>query len=134
MRFRTIDLLLITALKKLGEIRLTPKDLEDFPGNLDSYDIVEMRDFDTNEVVYKLEPTTPVAPAVNEIVRVAVKSSNIKSVGWLNDVMHVEFHDARLYEYTGVPHALYTAALAAQSIGTYLNTHLFAKFESKRIK
>lgn len=54
-----------------------------------------------------------------------IGSHNIKSIGHENGVMHIEFHDGNVYEYTG-PKATehYTAMMKSQSKGSYFGTNV----------
>ncbi len=54
------------------------------------------------------------------IARQPVTSSTIKSVGYANGEMHIEFSNGRVYAYTGPKvEAHYNAMVAAPSIGQY---------------
>jgi hypothetical protein len=58
--------------------------------------------------------------------RQPIASSNIKSVGFENGVMHIEFaNGGRVYEYTG-PRVKehYDALLKAESAGRYFSQHI----------
>ena len=51
---------------------------------------------------------------IRDMERQSVTSSNIKSLGWKNNTLEVEFHDGSIYQYTGVPASKH-AALVAES-------------------
>ena len=57
--------------------------------------------------------------------RQPVESSLIKSIGHENGVMHIEFKNGKVYEYTG-PKATehYHALIAANSIGKHFGAHV----------
>lgn len=57
--------------------------------------------------------------------RQPLASSNIKSAGFENGVMHVEFANGRVYEYTG-PRVKehYDALIKAESAGRYFAQHV----------
>lgn len=49
-----------------------------------------------------------------------IGSHNIKSIGHENGVMHIEFHDGKVYEYTGpLVTAHHDALMKSQSKGGY---------------
>ncbi|MFF4827970.1 KTSC domain-containing protein [Streptomyces sp. NPDC001312] len=53
--------------------------------------------------------------------RTAVRSSNVRSVGYAGGILEVEFHSASVYQYRGVPEHIYTGLITAPSKGTYLD-------------
>ncbi|MDN3029434.1 KTSC domain-containing protein [Streptomyces sp. S.PB5] len=53
--------------------------------------------------------------------RVAVRSSNVRSVGYSGGILEVEFHSGGVYQYHGVPEHVYAGLVAAHSKGTYLD-------------
>lgn len=53
--------------------------------------------------------------------RHAVSSSRIANVGWENNVMEVQFHNGRIYQYHGVSLAEYQNFLNAPSLGSALS-------------
>ena len=54
-----------------------------------------------------------------------VTSSNIRSIGFDNDVMHVEFASGRVYAYTGPKvKEHYEALMTVPSVGTYFAKHV----------
>lgn len=50
-----------------------------------------------------------------------VSSSRIRSVGWENNVMEVEFHNGVVYQYHNVSLAEYRRFLSAPSLGVALS-------------
>lgn len=50
-----------------------------------------------------------------------VSSSRIRSVGWADDVMEVEFHNGAVYQYYGVGQQEYQNFLASPSLGSALS-------------
>jgi len=57
--------------------------------------------------------------------RQPVTSSLIKSIGHENGVMHIEFSNGKVYEYTGPKVSEhYAALLAAPSIGKHFGAHV----------
>lgn len=57
--------------------------------------------------------------------RIPVDSSLIKSIGFENGVMHLEFNNGKVYAYTG-PRVQehHTALMAASSIGKHFLAHV----------
>ncbi|TKJ43715.1 KTSC domain-containing protein [candidate division TA06 bacterium B3_TA06] len=58
--------------------------------------------------------------------RIPVQSSNLVSVGYnrSTQVLEVEFHGGRIYQYFGVPLALYDGLMNAPSKGQYLDQNI----------
>jgi len=61
-----------------------------------------------------------------------VTSSNLKSVGWENGTLEVEFHSGDIYRYANVPAAKHKALLAADkdpkgSVGSHFHRHIRSK-------
>jgi hypothetical protein len=58
--------------------------------------------------------------------RNAVKSSVIASLGYDREtnVLEVEFHTGRVYQYFLIPPTVYEALKRAESIGAYFNRHI----------
>lgn len=57
--------------------------------------------------------------------RTPVNSSLIKSIGFENNVMHIEFHNGKVYSYTGPRVQEHNSMLwAAPSIGKYFLAHV----------
>lgn len=53
-----------------------------------------------------------------------VNSSSIKSVGWSDGTLELEYVNGYVYQYDEVPQPRYAALLAAPSIGAYVNKHI----------
>jgi hypothetical protein len=64
-----------------------------------------------------------------------VESSSLASVGFSEEhnVLEVEFNNRRLYEYFGVPRALYEQLLAAQSKGAFMNRFIRHRFPERQV-
>jgi hypothetical protein len=57
--------------------------------------------------------------------RQPVTSSTIKSIGYANGEMHIEFGNGRIYAYTGPKvEEHYQALLAAPSVGAHFGAHV----------
>jgi hypothetical protein len=55
-----------------------------------------------------------------------VTSSNVKSMGWLNNTLEVEYHDGSIYHYHNVPASKHAALMAESgktngSVGSLLS-------------
>jgi hypothetical protein len=63
--------------------------------------------------------------------RHAVNSSVIKTLGYddRNNVLEVEFHTGRVYQYFGVPPAVYNDLLNASSIGEFYNRQIRNEYD-----
>lgn len=53
--------------------------------------------------------------------RQSVSSSRLRSVGWENNVMEVQFHDGAIYHYYNVSNAEYINFLNSPSLGSALS-------------
>jgi hypothetical protein len=59
------------------------------------------------------------------MTRTPVASSNIRSIGYEDGAMHIEFANGRVYEYTGpIVEQHYNALLAAPSAGKHFAQHV----------
>ena len=67
------------------------------------------------------------------MVRYPVSSSNLKSVGYENGILEVEFHSGGIYQYYGVPASVYNALMNASSKGSYLAAKVKGHYEYMRI-
>ncbi len=66
--------------------------------------------------------------------RVAVKSSNVVSVGYdpQSQVLEVEFHGGSVYRYRGVPAEQHEKLMQATSVGGYLSAHIKGVYAFER--
>ena len=64
-----------------------------------------------------------------------VTSSNLAAIGYdaSAKVLHVEFKNGTVYEYTGVPEDTYAALLGAESLGSYFHGHIRSEFPYSKI-
>jgi len=67
------------------------------------------------------------------MLRNRVNSSNIASIGWENGTLEVEFHDSGVYQYSGVPEAVYRAFLSAYSKGSYFHDHIKDRYPYREV-
>lgn len=58
-----------------------------------------------------------------------VDSSNIKSVGYLNNNLLVEYHSGDVYSYHNVPISLYEKLITAESVGRFINSEIKGKYK-----
>lgn len=63
--------------------------------------------------------------------RIPVRSSNIVSVGWNNNILEIQFHNGAVYQYAEVPKKVADEMLRAKSIGSYFRHSIepFAKYQ-----
>ncbi|MFG2948486.1 KTSC domain-containing protein [Streptomyces adustus] len=66
--------------------------------------------------------------------RTAVRSSNVRSVGYADEILEVEFHSGSVYQYRGVPEHVYTGLIAAASKGTYLDRMVKGAYGYSRVR
>jgi hypothetical protein len=64
---------------------------------------------------------------------IPVTSSTIKSVGYQDDDLYIEYQSGQIYKYSKVPRTLYENLLHAESKGRYLNTEIKNKFIYEKI-
>jgi len=62
-----------------------------------------------------------------------VKSSNIKSIGYENENLIVEYLSGTRYLYKKVPVQLYEQFLEAESKGRFMNSNIKGKFEYEKV-
>ncbi|EKR8976854.1 KTSC domain-containing protein [Listeria monocytogenes] len=53
--------------------------------------------------------------------RSSVSSSRIRSVGWENDILEIEFKDGSIYHYNNVSQSEYSSFMQSGSLGTALS-------------
>lgn len=53
-----------------------------------------------------------------------VSSSDIRSVGWQDDTLEIEFKSGGIYQYHGVPQDVYFNLLSASSCGRYFHSFI----------
>lgn len=66
------------------------------------------------------------------MVRQPVDSSNIRSVGWENGTLEVEFNSGRVYEYPGVTEAEYREFMGAPSKGAYFAANIRNRVNTRK--
>ena len=67
--------------------------------------------------------------------RSRVASSAITSIGHSpeDDILEVEFHSGRVYQYLGVPTPEYENLITANSIGRWFNKHIRDAYERREV-
>lgn len=68
------------------------------------------------------------------MTRQAVTSSNVKSIGYADGVLHVEFKSGAVHAYYDVPADAHAALIAAPSIGKHYATFIRGKFRSEKLQ
>ena len=83
---------------------------------------------------------------MNKLQRQKVESSNIRSIGYENKTLEIEFHSGGTYRYNEVGEEVYKSFLEAESKGKYFHQYIkgvfecekmgpdFASFTAKRLK
>jgi hypothetical protein len=66
--------------------------------------------------------------------RTKVESSNIKSVGWKENNLEVEFNTGSLYRYSDVTEDVFNAFLKAESKGKYFHEYIKGNYQSEKIE
>lgn len=62
-----------------------------------------------------------------------VSSSNVRSVGYANGVLEVEFRSGGVYQYVGVPESVFDAFMTSSSKGQFVHQHLKNRYPTIRI-
>lgn len=65
--------------------------------------------------------------------RQSVSSSNIRSIGYENSTLEVEFNNRRVYQYYNVPESVYHGLMNASSHGSYLDLKIVDRYKYKEI-
>jgi len=68
--------------------------------------------------------------------RQRVSSSNLRSIGYdaTSSTLEVEFNSGGVYQYSGVPEAVYEALMRASSKGSYLNNHIKDRYHCRHVR
>lgn len=62
-----------------------------------------------------------------------VSSSNIRSIGYDNGTLEVEFNSGGIYQYKNVPQSLYTGLMNASSHGSYFAQYIKNSFTPDKL-
>lgn len=67
--------------------------------------------------------------------RIPVASSDLRAVGYdpASQTLEIEFHSGGIYQYYGVPQAIYHALMAAGSHGSYFHAHIKDHYAWRRV-
>ena len=65
--------------------------------------------------------------------RKSVQSSNLKSIGYKNQTLEIEFNKGDVYQYFGIPETEYTALMSAKSHGKYFSSNIRNRYEYDKI-
>jgi hypothetical protein len=67
--------------------------------------------------------------------RTRVRSSNLESVGYDPETktLEVEFKGRTVYQYYGVPEAMFVGLMKARSKGTYLSEHIKDRYRYRKL-
>ncbi len=65
--------------------------------------------------------------------REPINSSNIKSIGYEDGTLEIEFSQGLVYQYYGVPEELYESIFKAESIGVFVTKFIKPDFPYKLI-
>ena len=66
--------------------------------------------------------------------RIPVVSSNIRSVGYDNGVLEIEFNSGGIYQYPDVPRSTYESLMAASSKGGFFSTYIKERYRFIKIR
>jgi hypothetical protein len=62
-----------------------------------------------------------------------VNSSSVRSVGWSDGTLELEYVSGCVYQYFDVPQPTFAALLAAPSIGAYVNEQIKPYYDFREI-
>jgi hypothetical protein len=65
--------------------------------------------------------------------RIAVRSSNISSVGYEDGTLEIAFVDGGVYQYLNVPEQIYRGLMSATSKGRYFYNHIKDRYKTKKV-
>lgn len=65
--------------------------------------------------------------------RIPVSSTNIKSVGWENNVLEIAFNSGGIWQYIGVSNQLYLRMMSASSKGSFFHDYIKDKFPERKV-
>ncbi len=68
------------------------------------------------------------------MTRVPVVSSNLKSVGYENGILEIEFHSGGIYRYLHTTEMLFNALISASSKGQYFDRNIKNKYTFQKIR
>jgi len=62
-----------------------------------------------------------------------VNSSSVRSVGWSEGTLELEYVNGYVYQYLDVPQPEYVALMAAPSIGSYVNKRIKPYYDVREL-
>lgn len=65
--------------------------------------------------------------------RIPVSSTNIKSIGWENNILEIAFKSGGIWQYIGVSNQLYLRMMSASSKGTFFHDYIKDKFLERKV-
>lgn len=65
--------------------------------------------------------------------RKEVYSSNIKSIGWEDNILEISFNSGGVWQYDGVSDQLYLNLMNASSKGSFFHEYIKDKFSERRV-
>lgn len=68
------------------------------------------------------------------MLRTRVFSSNVRSVGWENNILEVEFKDGSVYQYLNVPARHFENLLKTRSVGSYIHSRIKSVYRYRQIR
>ena len=68
------------------------------------------------------------------MTRQNIYSTNLKSVGYEDGILEIEFKTRSIYQYFNVPENVYLGLLNASSKGTFLNTYIKDRYRFRQIR
>jgi KTSC domain-containing protein len=81
---------------------------------------------------FRLTPRWPVR--VKAMQRTPIKSTSIKSAGYSEGILEIEFQDGSVYRYTDVPAEAAQAFMASDSKGRHFMEFIRDQYESEEVK
>lgn len=70
---------------------------------------------------------------IKEIKMVKVDSSNIKEIGWADDILYVKYSSG-VYKYSGVQKETFEELLKAESKGRFMNEQIKGNYDYKKLE
>lgn len=64
---------------------------------------------------------------------ISVASSDIASIGYESETLHIRFHSGGLYAYFDVPESVYVGLMSAASHGQYFHAHIKNRYHFVRL-
>ena len=65
--------------------------------------------------------------------RKPVQSSNLKSIGWEDNILEIEFHSNAIWQYIDVPFHIYEELMGASSHGSFFARNIKGVYGERNI-